>query len=258
MKRDSHLGIYALRRNITHLKHFAKFLVVNEYLSKNPLQQVKLPVGKTKEKRALTEQEVEMLLRALECHAPSIYPAMFFIANTGLRKNEALTLEWENIDWKNRMVRLRNKPHLIVNGEPFYCKWGSERSVPLKESVLEQLLTHDRSSRWVFPNRDGEMITNNVNRNFNRARKKSGIERPEEISPHSLRHTWISQLLANGVDLKSVSVMAGHKNLATTQLYAHLVGGVEKMHLDIAKLPDFGKKVPAARKLRSALNKKGP
>ena len=83
------------------------------------------------------------------------------------------------------------------------------------------------------------MISNNVNRTFNNATDKSELTHPEEITSHTLRHTWISQLLANGVDLKSVSTMAGHRSLTITQAYAHLIGGIEKMHLDIAKLPNF-------------------
>ena len=244
LKRTSHLGISSLKRKVIYLKAFAKFLVLVEYIKTSPLEKVKLPIGKTKEKRALDVDELYSLLLAIERHAPSIYEACFLIAHCGLRKNEALTLEWKDVKFDQRILTLRNKPHILVDGEPFYCKWGSQRVVPLAEPVLLQLkkLKISASTNWVFPNEEGNMIRNNVNRNFNRARVNAGIERPEEVTPHTLRHTWISQLLSNGVDLIAVSQLAGHSNLTTTQGYAHLLGGVEKLHFDIAKLPDFTKK----------------
>ncbi len=167
---------------------------------------------------------------------------------------EAATLEWDDIDLGNRLVHIHNKPHIMVNREPFFCKWGSQRSIPLKLSVIKLLMSLPRTSNWVFPTGNGKMRFNNFNREFDRAKMKAGLSRPQEVTPHSLRHTWISQLLANGVDLKSVSAMAGHRNRSTTAGYAHLIGGDEKMHLDIAKLPDFGKctrSVPANHAVNS-------
>jgi integrase len=242
LKSTSHLGLLALKRKITHIKHFSKYLAKMSYLDSNPLLYATPPKGKLKEKRALEDYEVTLLLEALQKFAPSIYLPMYVICFSGLRKNECLTLEWdENIDFNRNVIIVKDKPHILVENEPFYCKWGSERIVPLADSVLNLLkrLKEQSKSNWVFPNKNGDRISNNINRAFNNARKKSGLNRPEEITPHTLRHTWISQLLRQGVDLKSVSSMAGHKNLTTTQRYAHLLGGVEKMHMDIAKLPNF-------------------
>lgn len=242
LKSRSHLGLHALRRKLTHIKSFARYLDEVSYLEKNPLLYVKKPTGRTNEKRALEDYEVTELLEAVKRHAPSIYEPIFFIAHTGLRKSECLTLEWDtNIDFNRNVVVIKDKPHILVDNEPFRCKWGSQRVVPLVDSVLEQLerLKRTRTTNWVFPNQNGGMLKSNINRAFINARSKSKLERPEEITPHTLRHTWISQLLSRGVDLKSVSVMAGHRNLTTTEKYAHLLGGVEKMHLDILKLPKF-------------------
>ena len=250
-KQDSANSLSTIKRDIILLKGFGGFLERSGLLSKNPVQKVKGPQGKPPEKRALTEDEVALLLEAMHRFTPKLHPIIFFIAYTGLRKMEAVTLEWDDIDFRHKMVHIHNKPHVVVNGEPFYCKWGSERTIPLKLPVIKLLMGLKRRTNWVFPNEIGGLNCHNFNRDFDRAKYKSGIVRPNEISPHTLRHTWISQLLANGVDLKSVSMMAGHKNLSTTAGYAHLIGGAEKMHLDIDKLPDFEKctrSVPANKR----------
>ena len=81
---------------------------------------------------------------------------------------------------------------------------------------------------------------NNLYRRFKKILSNTGIQRQEEVSPHTTRHTWISQMLHSGVPLKVVSVMAGHRNLTTTQKCAHLVGDAESLHLNINRMPDFG------------------
>jgi integrase len=121
-------------------------------------------------------------------------------------------LEWENIDFENKVVRICDKPHVLINGEPFRCKWGSSRVIPLKQGVIDNLLKLDRKSQWVFQNKLGNNLFNNLLRRFRSALKKTKIVRSSEVCIHTLRHTWISHLLNNGTSLKQVSVMAGHKN----------------------------------------------
>ena len=141
-----------------------------------------------------------------------------------------MTLEWSDIDLINKNVHIRDKPHLIIEGQPHRCKWGSSRVLPLYPELEKLLGALPRDSNFIFPNNKGGMRWFNVNRDFPKSFRGAKIDRMEEITPHSLRHTRISQFLcyekSNPLEVKE---FAGHKNISTTWGYAHLLGGIDGM-----------------------------
>jgi site-specific recombinase XerD len=130
----------------------------------------------------------------------------------GLRISEAATLEFSAIDSANLRLRIIGKGN-------------KERLVPLPQAVLHELRilwrTH-RHPRWLFPNRRGTDAADQqvLCRTFKAAAQKVGITR--RVTPHSLRHSYATRLLENGVDTRIVQILLGHSNIATTAIYTHL------------------------------------
>jgi integrase/recombinase XerD len=130
----------------------------------------------------------------------------------GLRISEATTLEVGAIDRANQVLRIVGKG-------------DKERLVPLPQPVLDELgqlwLTH-HNRRWLFPNHFGDAPLNNrvLSRTFAAAAGATGIQRG--VTPHSLRHSYATRLIENGVDTRIVQILLGHASIATTAIYTHL------------------------------------
>jgi integrase/recombinase XerD len=130
----------------------------------------------------------------------------------GLRISEAVSLEIGAIDSANMLLRI------IGKGD-------KERLVPLPQPLLDDLRvqwrTH-RHPRWLFPRRDGSApVCSGVLRwTFRSATAAAGIKQP--VTAHSLRHSYATRLLENGVDTRVVQILLGHANIATTAIYTHL------------------------------------
>lgn len=229
-------------RKIVHFKAMLEFARRNGYLLQNPLSEFELAKVKKTERRALTKEECVELLRAAKEYSPlTWYPVIFTMINTGMRKSELVTLEWDDLDFVRSQIYLKDKPHIeIRKGETFKCKWGSGRTLPMKESLKELLENLPKTSSLVFPDQNGRLLLHNWNHRFSRAVRDAEIRNKHEITSHVLRHTFISQLISYGkVDMKRVSKLAGHKDLATTQIYTHLLGGDEEDLKAIENLPDY-------------------
>jgi len=130
----------------------------------------------------------------------------------GLRIGEATTLEVTAIDRAHRVLRIIGKGN-------------KERLVPLPQPILDDLsrvwrIHHNR--RWVFPNRRGDAPLNRrtLARSYAAAAAAAGI--PPGLPPHSLRHSYATRLVENGVDTRIVQILLGHARIATTAIYTHL------------------------------------
>ena len=130
----------------------------------------------------------------------------------GLRISEAATLEISAIDSTNMVL------HIIGKGD-------KERRVPLPMPVLltlRELWKTHRHSRWIFPNKTGgnHVSISVLYRSFTDAAFKSRI-RPRPTS-HTLRHSFATRLLENGVDIRIVQLILGHSSIKSTTIYTHL------------------------------------
>jgi site-specific recombinase XerD len=129
----------------------------------------------------------------------------------GLRIGEAAALEVSSVDRANLLLRVIGKGN-------------RERRVPLPQPVLDDLgklwQTH-RNPRWLFPNRSGTAPVgrDTLHVTFATVARAAGII---GATSHSLRHSYATRLLENGVDTRVVQVLLGHANIATTAIYTHL------------------------------------
>lgn len=159
---------------------------------------------------ALSDAQVRAVLSSIK--NPIHKTCLMLMYACGLRISEAASLEVSAIDSANFRLRI------IGKGD-------KERLVPLPQAVLNELRilwrTH-RHPRWLFPNRHRTQAADQqvLCRTFKAAAQKAGITR--RVTPHSLRHSYATRLLENGVDTRIVQILLGHSNIATTAIYTHL------------------------------------
>lgn len=162
-----------------------------------------------------------------------------FIMNTGLRISEAIGLEWDDVDIDNKMIYVRNNNAYIKDrstGKKIIAKTSPKtpsgvRSIPLNEIALEiiqiELDLHKKfpKAKNVFLTKNGENIKSrqNVARTLNNMISRIDCE-ARHITPHELRHSFGSALLRQGVDIKIVSQLLGHKDISVTyNTYIHIL-----------------------------------
>ena len=139
---------------------------------------------------------------------------VIFAANTGVRIGELINIEWQDIDFERRVIRIRNK-------KDFTTKSKLERSIPVNDQVFSLLTRLPRNGRYIFEsNRGGRRCSTKLSKQFTKYLRAAGFGR--EFTFHSLRHTFASRLVQRGVSLYVVSKLLGHSNIKTTEVYAHL------------------------------------
>ncbi|MCK4573061.1 MAG: site-specific integrase [candidate division Zixibacteria bacterium] len=186
------------------------------YLKDNPARGItKLKVNDSKSQRFLSKEECQRLLDACP---EQLYPVYFTFLNTGMRKAELENLEWSDIDFKRRKIKIRRK-------EDWQPKTG-EREIPISDSLLDLLQSlKDKNTRtvnsdYVFCHKDGGKLRTKLREKLISIAKKAEIEDLTRV--HTLRHTFASHLVMSGVDLPTVKKLMGHSDIQTTMIYAHL------------------------------------
>ncbi len=183
------------------------------YCANNPSDGVTFfRITQEREPRFLSKEECEILLK--NC-GEELYPIFFTFLNTGMRRGELLNLEWRDVDFQRKRIKIRVKE----NWEPK----TSERDIPMNDKLIEVLKKHKEKSRgnFVFTNKRGEQIDKNKLRDkLIKITEKCGF--PDVTKLHSLRHTFASHLVMSGVDLPTVKKLMGHSDIETTMIYSHL------------------------------------
>jgi integrase len=172
------------------------------------IRKVKLLKGEVKRLRYLNPDEIRKLLEACDSY---LYPVVFTALNTGMRRGELLNLRWKDVDLKNGLILLEK------------TKNQERREIPMNEALKElfrRLFTQRRlDTDYVFPNPQTGNRFYDLKRAFQRALRKAGIR---DFRFHDLRHTFASQLVMAGVDIRTVQELLGHKKLSMTMRYSHL------------------------------------
>ena len=159
------------------------------------------------------------------------YEMYYIELATGLRRGELLGLKWQDIDWKNGIIKVRRQV-ARVDGEiveaPLKTK-NSYRAVTISQQAIEVLKIQKRNTNdeYVFPSPNGGPISpDSVNNMLKRVLARAGIPK---VRFHDLRHTFATIALQSGVDIKTVSSMLGHFSAGfTLDTYAHVTTSAQK------------------------------
>lgn len=214
-----------IARKISTLREFFKFLFSEKEIAENPAMNLLPPKQEKPLPKYLTEKEVQSLLEATAVHLSFSYKRIGVMLRLmyacGLRVSELVGLPENCINFEKKQILVRGKG-------------SKERIIPVADEALQaasdyyeyrdEFLRAGRRSIWMFPSTS---LTGHLTRDaFYKDLKKLAVEAgiyPSKVSPHVLRHSFATHLLNHGVDLRSVQKMLGHEDIATTEIYTHII-----------------------------------
>ncbi len=220
-----------VNRRLSAVRTFYSWLVREGYLDTNPAAVVASPKLPKPLPHVLSEEDVGRLLAALDTSTPaglrdSAMVELFYAS--GARIGEVSSLDVADIDYSGKSVRLFGKgskerivplydaaliavDEYVRRGRPALLAKGSSLTCEQAEDALRALFINSRGSR---------MSESSLRQRFERLLTKAGLS--GMASPHTMRHTFATEVLEGGADLRSVQEMLGHASLSTTQIYTHL------------------------------------
>jgi len=182
----------------------------------NPVHKIKR-FRITERRRILERQEQHALIISAgkEDKASHLQALIIFDVNTGLRKEELLSLKWSDIDYENQVLQVRAET----------AKYSKSRYVDLNKHALAVLHFLPRRGEYIFCDSKGRRFKN-FRRSFDSAVKRAGLE---DVVIHDLRRTFGSNCVMAGVSLATVQAWMGHASINTTiKHYGHLVKSFRK------------------------------
>jgi integrase/recombinase XerD len=218
---DSGLAARTAARRLSALRQFHRFLVREGVRADDPTELLTGPRPARGLPKALAEAEVEALIegagRLPGQRAPLAVAVIELLYCSGLRASELVALPAGALRLDAALVAVRGKG-------------GKERLVPISTRAREAALAarpsgpKSKPSRWLFPSRaaGGHLTRQGMALLLKDAALAAGIE-PERVSPHVLRHSFASHLLGRGADLRSLQLLLGHADIATTQIYTKVL-----------------------------------
>lgn len=215
------VGARSQCRILSGVRTFYHYLQVDGYISDDPSELLESPQLGDHLPEVLTTEEVDRLEQAIDLSKwegqrnKAIIEVLF---SCGLRVSELVTLRLSDLYLEEHFVRVVGKGR-------------KERLVPISESAVKQLQLWfiDRNlmdikpgeEDYVFLNRRGAHLTRTmILIMIKRLGEEAGISKT--ISPHTLRHSFATALLAGGADLRAIQAMLGHESIGTTEIYTHI------------------------------------
>ena len=196
-----------------NLRTFFNWCIANDYLTLSPLNKLKPPKLPEKKPIWINENEFNTILnKENNDELRDIYSLLFY---TGLRANELLSLEWNNIELENKMIHIRNT-------KSFTTKSGSERDLPLNDKayqIIQRQKTRFKGG-YLFKKNSVKYNVGFVSKQFKKALRKTKLK--GEIHLHTLRHSFASNLVKKGESIYHISKLLGHSKISTTEIYSHL------------------------------------
>ena len=208
-------------RSISALKSFFNYLLFEGEIHSSPLNDIESPKIENKLPEVLTEDEIKRLISSVNLDSEfgqrnkTIIEVLY---GTGIRVSELIELKLSNIFFKENILKVTGKGN-------------KERFVPLgKIAIIEikkylnnrdKLKINSKFSDILFLNRYGRQLTRSmIFKVINDSSKNAEIDK--KISPHTLRHSYATNLLKNGADLRTIQLILGHESITTTEIYTHL------------------------------------
>ncbi len=212
-----------VHRKTACLRSFYKYLRRDELIGDDPTAALSAPRRAKKLPHVLNYAEVQKLLAAPRGDEPTTLrdrALLEVMYACGLRASETIGLELGDLDMQEGFLRARGKG-------------SKERIVPLGRKAIAAIsaylrggrpkLVGERHEAKLFVNfRGGPLSRQGLYKIVRRNARAAGLD--GRMSPHTLRHSFATHLLAGGCDLRAVQEMLGHADIATTQLYTHLSG----------------------------------
>ena len=203
-------------RKLASIRSFFKFLFREKYIKANPADSIFTPkldkelpefLDYKKTVKLVTSPKLDTVMGLRD---RAIFEVLY---STGIRVSELVGLNRDNVDLISGSIKVRGK-----GKKERIALLGKESQKALRNYLRE---ADPKDTKAVFMNKNGTRLTDrSVRRMMDKYVKECSIE--QNISPHSIRHSFATHLIENGADLRSVQELLGHKNLSTTQIYTHM------------------------------------
>jgi integrase len=235
---------YTAEIELDLVKWALNWLVDNGHLATNPLARLRRKKVKNEPQAALREEHLEAVLAACPNLTTAVYVVL--VIDTGARRTEALTLRWDDVNWKTGVIIIRNG------------KGGKRREVVCSGRALDLLRQQPRvvGSPFIFANSriDGgpPFAKETLNEWVRHAIMDSGVEKNyggRKVRIHGLRRGHATNAVERGVDIRSVQEQLGHESIATTQKYidSRMDHRLKEMRKNERPLPAMTDRRPAKR-----------
>ena len=209
-----------ISHNISTLRSFYKFLLIEKKVKNNPMEYIELPKIRKSLPKTLSIEEIDKLLdiKLKDAFSYRNKAMLELMYSSGLRVSELVNVNIHDIDTSNCIIRIMGKG-------------SKERVVPLGDYAINYLelylkeyrekLVKKEMNDYLFLNNHGKKMTR---QGFFKILKQLAKEKniKTEFSPHTLRHSFATHLLNGGADLRSIQEMLGHESISTTQIYTHV------------------------------------
>lgn len=207
----------SIARKASCLRSFYKFLMLEKIITTNPTTNLETPKRTRTLPKFLTTEEIELLISSAgdTRNSTRLRAMIELLYASGLRVSELCELPISGV--------LGDK--LLIHG-----KGAKERLVPMHHSAIIALekwlrIRGDKiESKYVFPSngKTGHITRDGFFKILKKCAVLAGIE-PSRVTPHVLRHSFASHLLAGGANLRAIQTMLGHEDISTTQIYTHVM-----------------------------------
>ena len=230
-----------ISRILSALRHFYSYLVLEGKIDSNIFKTIRNPKKERKLPNFLQPDELEAIFDSIDLSSDLGIRNRFIVEllyATGIRVSELTSLQVNDFDKGNKEIKV-------------YGKGGKERIVYFGDYALKylnkyinearpNLLNGKKSNILLINNNGGDLTSRGVELIINKVVNEAALK--HHISPHVLRHTFATDMLNEGADLKSVQELLGHSSLSTTQIYTHVTND-RLRSVYLKSFPRQGKKV---------------
>lgn len=210
-----------ISRILSALRHFYSYLVINKVVDTNQFKLIKNPKKDKKLPNFLQPDELDTIFSSIDTSETLGLRNRLIVEllyATGLRVSEITNLKVNDIDISNKEIKVFGK-----GGKERIVYFGDYAKKYLQEYLSTarlELLNGSKSSYLLINNNGEKLQSRGLEYIIDKLVKEAALK--HNISPHVLRHTFATDMLNNGADLKSVQELLGHSSLSTTQIYTHV------------------------------------
>ena len=220
----------SVARNISSLRSYYKFLMIEKIINKNCMENIEIPKLDKKIPKALDEEDIDKLLeiKLVDNYSYRNKAMIELMYATGLRVSELVNLKIHDIDLDMALVRTMgkgSKERIIPIGD-YALYYISEYINNYRDSMLKK-----EYNDYLFLNNHGKKMTRQgFFKILKKVAEENGIKK--DFSPHTLRHSFATHLLNHGADLRSIQELLGHSDISTTQIYTKVSNKVLRENYD--------------------------
>ncbi len=218
-------------RRLSSMREFYRFLYSENIIKQNPTDYLDAPKAQKSLPKYLSEDDIFSLIQNAD--TIRLHTLLEVLYASGMRVSELVGLPMDAV--------VREKKHIFVTG-----KGNKERIVPLNdmacESIEKWLQEREKTcpradkNKWLFPakSKSGHLTRGTFFKELKKLALNIGLD-PAKVSPHVFRHSFASHMIAHDADLRSVQKLLGHADIATTEIYTHILPNrlkkvIEKSH----------------------------